>query len=127
METNTDRADQGMDLRGTLGLLRRRFWPIVICFIVVTGAALAYSLSRPTEYSTSASLLFRDPGFDQKLFGAPSFQAITDPAREAATNVDLVSLPVVAQETAEDIHSGLTGAQVASMMTIAPQGDSNVD
>ena len=60
------------------------------------GTATVFSLTAQKEYSADAGLLFRDPGFDQKLFGTTFLAPNRDPAREAATNVKLVSLDIVA-------------------------------
>src|SRR5437762_607076 len=86
-------------LRRQLKMLRRRFLIILLCVVVATGAAIAYSLTQPNKYMGKSVLLFRNPGFDQTILGAPSFNPTVDPTREAATNVKLVSLSVVAART----------------------------
>src|SRR5437763_56321 len=50
-----------------LAVLRRRKIVIFLCTLPVPAAALALSLAPKKEYSASASLLFRDPQFDQQL------------------------------------------------------------
>lgn len=107
-----------------LGILRRRLWIIVGCVILVGGLALGFSLLQTKQYSSTASLLFRDPGFDQRLFGSDSTTG-TDPNREAATNLDLVSLDAVADLTAVDLP-GLEGDDVSGMTTVEAKGASNV-
>ena len=42
--------------------LRRRWWAILIPLVLVTGAALAFSLLQDKEYQAETSLLFRDTG-----------------------------------------------------------------
>ena len=98
---NRQEGGQGLDLRVVLATLRRRMGLIALCFLVVTGGALGFSLAQQKQYSATASLLFRDPGFGQTLFGAADVQPTSDPTREAATNVDLASLRVVSERTAE--------------------------
>ncbi len=82
-----------------LRVLRRRVAIVVVCALVVPASALAFSLSQEKQYSASASLLFRDPQLDQTLFGSTFLAPSNDPDREAATNVKLVSLDVVAERT----------------------------
>ena len=53
-----------------LAILRRNWALLLTCLIVVPGAALVFSLAQEKEYTATASLLFRDPGLDDKLFGA---------------------------------------------------------
>src|SRR4051812_37832488 len=92
------------------GLLRRRRWLILICLVVMPAAALGLSLAQEKQYAASAKLLFRDPQFDQQLFGGnsnPTNAPAADPKRQAATNLDLVTLQTVSDRTAKRIHRGL--------------------
>jgi polysaccharide biosynthesis transport protein len=114
------------DLRNTIGVLRARIWLIAACMVMAGGAALAFSLMQEKQYSAESSLLFRDPGFDQRLFGSSSIQPWQDPAREAATNVRLASLDAVADRTAKDLGRGLDGGTVSAMLDVEPEGQSDV-
>ncbi len=96
---------------------------ILLCLVLVPAAAVAISLSQKKQYTASASLLFRDPGFDQKLFGAQVFQPSADPAREAATNLKLASLDVVAKRTARLLPSA---GSVQGHVAVQAEGQSNV-
>src|SRR2546421_12535401 len=98
--------------------IRRRWLIVVVCALVVPLAAVAVSLMQPKRYSSSATLLFRDPGLDEKLFGSSTFTPSTDPAREAATNLQLVSLKAVAERTAKAL--GLPTAKVRSNTDVSP-------
>jgi succinoglycan biosynthesis transport protein ExoP len=114
------------DLRKTIRVLRARIPLIAACTALAGGAALAFSLMQEKEYSAESSLLFRDPGFDQRLFGSSDSQAWQDPAREAATNVRLASLDAVADRTSEDLGRGLNGEAVSAMLDVEPEGQSDV-
>jgi len=107
-------------------VLRRRIGVALACALLVPASALAYSYAQEKEYSASASLLFRDPGFTQKLFGTPFFTPSSDPDREAATNLRLVSLGVVAGRTADKLGGGLTRKEVAEKVDASSEGQSNV-
>ncbi len=109
-----------------LSALRRRIGIVVLCAILVPAAALGLSLAQKDQYSASASLLFRDPQFDQKFSGATVFQPNTDPNREAATNVKLVSLEVVAARTAKALHGKLSPGDIQSKVAVASAGQSDV-
>ena len=107
--------------------LRRRVAIVVIAVIALPAGALAYSLTAEKQYTATAKLLFRDPGFDQRLFGGQVLAPSVDPAREAATNVGLVSLDTVAQRAAEALEGrGLTGDDIRRKVSVAAQGQSNV-
>lgn len=111
---------------GLLRVLRRRLPLIVLCVIALPAGALTFSLLQHKEYSTTASLLFRDPQFDQKLFGSTAVPTNVDPTREAATNVELVSLDVVADRVARKLGGGLTGTAVTNEVQVASAGKSDV-
>jgi len=99
---------------------------MVLAVALVTASALGFSLSQKKQYSASASLLFRDPQLDQKLFGSSFVAPNTDPTREAATNLQLVSLGTVAARTAQALGSGWTQGKVSGEMTISNDGQSDV-
>ena len=105
----------------------RRRWPVLLlCVVLVPAAAVAYSKRQEKEYTASAALLFRDPGFAQALFGSSVLSPSTDPARDAATDVRLVSQRVVADATAKALGGGLTGADVAQMVSVSSEDQSDV-
>lgn len=114
------------DLHKSIRVFRTRIWLIAACTIMAGAAALAFSLAQEKQYSAASSLLFRDPGFDQRLFGSSSSQPWQDPAREAATNVRLASLDAVADRAADDLGGGLDGAVVSAMVDVEPEGQSDV-
>src|SRR5437870_7680624 len=122
----TSEEQQSSGLATLIRTLRRRAVLIAICTVLVPGAALALSLAQEKQYSTTASLLFRDPQFDQKLFGSTVFAPSTDPAREAATNVKLVSLEVVAARTSRALHGALSPNEIGNRVSVASAGHSDV-
>jgi Mrp family chromosome partitioning ATPase len=79
-----------------LRVLRERWWIVALSAIVCTATALALSLTSAKQYEASASLLFRDPGFSDALFGSDVFAPSLDPARESSTNLLLVESREVA-------------------------------
>jgi capsular exopolysaccharide synthesis family protein len=109
-----------------IAIARRRIWVVVLCAAVAAGAAFLVSESKTKKYTAGATLLFEDPGFDQKLFGSTFLQPAVDQTREAATNLRLVTLRVVAQRTAEKYGRGLTAGQVQQMVNVGEEGDSNL-
>ena len=114
-------------LRALLTALRRHVAIVVMVVAALPAAALAYSLVADKQYTATAKLLFRDPGFDQRLLGGPVLSPSLDTAREAATNIGLVSLDTVARRTAAAIKSRrLTSAEIRDKVTVAAEGQSNV-
>ncbi len=79
---------------------------------------------QQTEYTASASILFRESGVDQELFGYSAFQPSTDQPSQAATNLALVSLPLVASRTAGALH--MSHSAVSSAITVSGVGQANI-
>jgi capsular exopolysaccharide synthesis family protein len=115
---------QRTDFEQALRVLRRRWWVIVLCAVLVAGAAVALSRAQPKQYTASSALLFSNNQFDQEIFGSTSPLSIQDPTTQQATNINLASLPIVAARTARALHlnPGLVGSEV----TVSQAGQSNV-
>jgi polysaccharide biosynthesis transport protein len=120
-----DDSSRQADLERVLAILRRRAGLIVLCFVVTAGAALGFSELQQKQYSASASLLFRNPGFAEDLFGTTATAVNPNPTREAATNAKLVGLKVVAERTARRLK-GLTAEAVAGMVSVESQGEAEL-
>lgn len=117
-----DSAD--FNLRYALRTLRRRLPLFLLCLVLVPAVAVAVSLLQKKKYTAQASLYFRNPQFDQMVFGSALAQSPPDPTVEQATNLGLVSLPRVAALTAAKLH--LTEKQVESAVTPSNSGQSNL-
>lgn len=126
MTTAEQQPSEQSSLLFLLRTLRRRIGVLTLCALTVPGAAFAFSVTQEKQYSASASLLFRDPRFDQTLFGSSFLAPSTDPAREAATNERLVSLRVVADRTARALRSVLTSRQIQDKVSVESRGQSDV-
>jgi succinoglycan biosynthesis transport protein ExoP len=93
--------------------------------VVCLAASVALSKLQQREYTASASILFRDSGADQELFGYSAFSPSTnDQPSQAATNMALVSLPVVASRTATALHTSRSA--VSSAISVSGVGQANL-
>jgi capsular exopolysaccharide synthesis family protein len=112
------------DLATRLNDVRRWWWVVALC--IAFAALYAYAVSTgPPRYDATASLLFRDPAIDQKLFPGSAFTPSQDPERTAATNVQLVSLDAVARIVATSMP-GLSAKEVHDSVKVAADGNSDV-
>lgn len=100
--------------------LRRRKWVILQATIAVPLIALVFSLLQTKEYTATATLLFR-----QTPTTLGSTAPAVDPVREAATNGELVALPVIATEAAEALGKGYTAAEVFSAVEVEPSAEAD--
>lgn len=120
-----EQQDTNLDLRDVVRALRRRALLILAFFVGLALLALAISLLQTPQYTAKASLLFRDPGFDQQLF-AGTVIADTSPEREAATNMRLVALEVIAARTARRTGHGLDDKAVEAKIELEEDGGSDL-
>jgi capsular exopolysaccharide synthesis family protein len=93
---------------------------------VVPLTSVAYSLTQDKEYTASSALLFRDSGLDQAILGMQTFRTSGDSARDAATNLRLASLDVVAERTARRLGGAMTRNDIKSRVEISQQGLSSI-
>ncbi len=126
------------ELERVLSILRRRAGIIALCVLVVGAAALGASLLQQKEYQSTASLLFRDPGFADALFESSAPVTGGDASREAATNVQLVGLDTVAARTAATLRgegggpgpdrslADVTEKEVKNMIAVSGGGESDI-
>lgn len=98
-----------------LRIARRRKWVILQAVVIVPVLAYIFTSTQPKEYTASSTLLFRQPPSTLE-----TNSGLTDPTREAATNGELVALPVVAEETAKALGSGYSGAEILADVEVSP-------
>lgn len=122
--TSPDKSSRS-DLERGLAIVQRHAVLIALCFVATAAAAFGLSELQTKEYAASASLLFRNPGFAEDLFGSSPTVTNPVPAREAATNERLVGLRVVATRAAKRLP-GLTADQVAGMVSVESQGEAEL-
>jgi succinoglycan biosynthesis transport protein ExoP len=116
----------GFNLERALGVLRRRAPWILLCFVLVAGAAFGFSKHQTKKYTATASLVFNNNQISQQVAG---LQAINDSSNQQAqqsTNLKLVQLGDMAEKTANKLGQGLTKEKVKEALSISAQGESNV-
>lgn len=119
----TESIEQTRQLVSALG----RRWPIVMtCLVLASLAGYVASSSRQNTYTATSILLFRDAGLDDSLFGGLADTSKQNADRRAATNADLVALPVVARRAADALGRGYTQRQVQKMIKVESKGESDL-
>jgi len=104
--------------------LRRRRWILIGVTVVVIAAALAYSLTRPDEYSARATLLFRDIDFSQSVLGTSVLPDSSNPTRQAATDRRLAGLSGVYEAAARELK--VSKATMRDAIALEPSGDADL-
>jgi capsular exopolysaccharide synthesis family protein len=124
-----DTAAEGMNFGRFMRVLWRRIWVIVACLVLVPAAALLYTSKQEKQYSATAQVLLRDPGFEDNLAGNGASNA-TSASQSAdtqfATNVGVAQLDTIAVRTARSVDHGRTAGDISDNVTVSPSGQSNI-
>jgi capsular exopolysaccharide synthesis family protein len=107
-------------------ILQRRVKSIALLAVVAMAAALAFSLAQTREYTGTSQILFRQQNVDQALLGTTALPPSSDPTRQASTNLALLSLPTVAEQTGAGLTPALSSAEVQSKISISAASQSEV-
>lgn len=112
--TREDGREEGA-LEQAWRIVRRRKWIVLQALIAVPLMALALSARQEKEYTATATLLFREtPAVLEES------SVLRDPTREAATNGELVALPVVAQKASEELNSAVSAGEIIESVEVTP-------
>jgi succinoglycan biosynthesis transport protein ExoP len=115
-----------ISLKQTLSVLRRRLPVIVLCAVVVAGAAFGFSKQEAKKYTATASLLFSNGGLTNAIAGLPANSSGVSLLAQQASDLELVKLGDMAAKTASRLGHGLTEQQVSESVSVAGQGESGV-
>lgn len=97
---------------------------IVVCVIVTPAAAYVASSLTPKKYTATSSVLFRDPAFDQLLFGSSTTTRSNDPDRRAGTNLNLLQMAQVSRMTERKLK--LPKGTVSDAIEVTPSPNSDI-
>jgi polysaccharide biosynthesis transport protein len=113
-------------LSGFFGVLRRRWWVVALCAIVVPAVAVAYSNSQEKRYTGTSSVLLQNSGFAESI--ADSTQGATTSTGEPdlATAERVASLPIIAARTSEALDGVVTPGEVSSAVSVSTSGQAQV-
>jgi receptor protein-tyrosine kinase len=107
-------------------ILRRRSKSIALLAVVAMAAALAFSLAQTREYTATAGILFRQQNIGQALLGSTALPPSSDPTRQASTNLTLVSLPTIAEQTGAALVPKLSRTEVQRKISVSAASQSEV-
>jgi len=120
-----DSEQTNLSLEQVLGVLRRRALWIVLCFVIVAGAAYGFSKRQTKMYTATASLVFNNNQLSQQVAGLTPVGTSNQQAQQN-TNLKLVQLGDMAEKTASALGQGLTKEKVTGDLSISAQGESNI-
>jgi capsular exopolysaccharide synthesis family protein len=120
-----DAEHTNLSLEQVLGVLRRRALWILLCFVLVAGAAYGFSKHQTKKYTATASLVFNNNQLSQAVAGLPVASSNNQLAQQN-TNLKLVQLGDMAEKTAGRLGQGLTKEKVKEGVSVSAEGESNV-
>jgi capsular exopolysaccharide synthesis family protein len=122
------RSADSLDLGQVLAVLRRRLPLVVVCVVIVAGAAYAFSKRETKKYTASASLSFNSNPLSEQIAGLSTGGSTSSNGllAQEANNVELVKSGETAVRTASLIDHGLTPARVIESVSVSGQGESSV-
>ena len=118
-------GSEALGLEHVWSTLRRRLPLIVLCVVVVAGAAYAFSKHQTAKYTATAALAFSNNPLSQQIAGLPVGNTGNLLAQQAS-NLELVRLGDMAAKTATLLGHGLTEQAVSGSLSIAGAGESSV-
>ncbi len=120
-----DTEQTSLSLEQALGILRRRALWMLLCVVVVAGAAYGFSKHQAKKYTATASLVFSNNQISQQIAGLAPASASSQQATQN-TNLKLVQLGDMAAKTAGLLGQGLTKEKVSADLSVSAQGESNI-
>jgi capsular exopolysaccharide synthesis family protein len=120
-----DIEQPNLSLEQFLGILRRRLPWILLCFVLVTGAAYGFSKHQTKQYTATASLVFSNNQLAQQVAGL-SVASSNSQLAQQNTNLKLVELGDMAEKTAGLLGQRLTKEGVIADLSVSAQGESNI-
>src|ERR1019366_7130200 len=120
-----DTEQTNLGLEQVLGILLRRSPWILLCFVLVAGAAYGFSKHQAKKDTATAPVVFNNNQLGQQGAGLPVASS-SSPQAQQNTNVKLVQLGDMAAKTASLLGQGLTKEKVSADLSVSAQGESNI-
>jgi receptor protein-tyrosine kinase len=120
-----DTEQTNLGFEHVLAVLRRRVLWIVLCVVVVAGAAFGFSERQTKQYTATSSLVFDNNQLSQQVAGLQAISSNNQLALQN-TNVKLVQLGDMAVRTARALGQHLTEEKVSKAVSVSAQGESNI-
>jgi succinoglycan biosynthesis transport protein ExoP len=120
-------GDAPLTLRDYLSVLRRRKWVILLCVVVVTGVALAYSLIQNPVYEASSKVLLSRQNLASRLTGVPESSASTENEVFVNTQATVARVPAIAKGVIEKLGlTDVTPEQFLSESSVSSSPESEI-
>jgi capsular exopolysaccharide synthesis family protein len=120
-----DTDQNELDLKGVLGVIRRRAFLVALCAVLTAAVAFAVCSRQTKKYTATASLVFNNNQQAEQVAGLQAVSVSNQQAQQS-TNVKLVKLGDMAEKTARRLGDGLTEKKVREDIAVEAQGESDI-
>ena len=117
---------ESFEFAGYLGVLRRRWWVVLVLACVGVVAAGAYIAVSPKGYTATSTVNVTATGISQNQGGGAVAGGRTSSAVNLDTEVQIVQSSSVAAIAAHDLRSSLTPAALVKNITVVVPANSSV-
>ncbi|MCW2967231.1 MAG: capsular exopolysaccharide family [Solirubrobacteraceae bacterium] len=125
LSTDSHPSEGAAGIRRFLRIAFRQAWIVVACVLVTAAVAGEIEHRRETKrYTAGAQLLLRANDASTALPG--SSVPFSDPTRARATDLQLITVPTVANGVAREIHNGMSPGALSGMVSTSASGDSDL-
>jgi capsular exopolysaccharide synthesis family protein len=115
-----------VELRDYLQVIRVRKWVILQAVVIVTLTALAASLLQAPVYEGEAKVLIAEKGAGVSVFGSLGLDISSQPERGLQTQVQLMQVRPLLQNTIRRLGLGVTPESLARRVSVSAVGQTNI-
>lgn len=115
-----------LDLRDYLNVIRARKWVIIQAIVIVTLVAVVYSVIQAPTYESEARVLISEKDAGAAIFGSVLAEFSSQPERGLQTQVQLMQVRPLLENTIRTLDLGMTPDQLAGRVTISAVGQTNI-
>jgi len=124
--TDDPRSATTPSLHAFMRTLRRQWWVIALCTVLVPCIAYAATSLQDQQFAATASLFFEQPEFTDELLQVGTGLDPGAQPSDTSSNLDLVSLDAIAARAADKLGGGATTGGVAEAVEVTAGEDSSV-
>ncbi len=114
-----------MELRDYLNVVRARKWVIIQAVVIVTLVAVVVSVIQAPSYESEARVLISEKDTGSALLGM-SLSEFSQPERGLQTQVQLMQVRPLLENTVRKLGLGITPDQLAGRVNISGVGQTNI-
>ena len=119
--------EDALSLKDVLGILRRRFWIVlVVVFVAVVAAALLSYVILPPVYQANTSLIVNERSNVAQGTGGVDIGQIQTSQALAVTYARIITSRAIMQDTIDTLRLPETVKQLTKMTTVQVQGETEI-